>query len=193
MKRNMDIQPVSQSPTKAPSPSNGKPPQCAPLQPAAPEMPPAKGEDWEKTDDEYAPSECDDGGSGSESEEDDIEYNSGEEEEGDDEDHAGVPSSPSKAADDGIDVSNIITGKRTRRAVTRYVHPDMARMMVADIPESERFAALEDENFSESDGHSSEEEEVDESETEEDANFIALDEEDEGDTPSRKKRRKDAR
>lgn len=93
--------------------------------------------------------------------------------------------------DDGIDVRNIITGKRTRRQVTRYIDPDHVRLLAADVPDEELNAAFHDENLSDD---SSDEESGDDQEDYCDADmaFIAPDE-DEDDEPSgspRKKKRK---
>lgn len=50
---------------------------------------------------------------------------------------------PAEELEGGIDPSNIITGKRTRRPTNRYVHPNMG-IMCDDIPESEMQHALDD-------------------------------------------------
>ena len=47
-------------------------------------------------------------------------------------------------ADDGIDPSNIVTGKRRSKPTVRYVHPDMSAMYLSDIPREEIAAALEE-------------------------------------------------
>jgi len=89
--------------------------------------------------------------------------------------------------DDGIDVANIIVGKRTRKPVHRYVDPAMAGMYMADIDPSERFAALEDEELD--DDLDSDDEDVDaedgnDDEDEEDAAFIASESESETEFPA---------
>jgi len=43
----------------------------------------------------------------------------------------------------GIDPANIVSGRRTRRAVEKYVHPDMD-ILYKDVPEEEREYALGD-------------------------------------------------
>ena len=50
----------------------------------------------------------------------------------------------------GIDASNIIVGKRTRRPTNRYVHPNQ-QILCEDVPESELDAALNDSVGSEED------------------------------------------
>lgn len=71
---------------------------------------------------------------------------------------------------EAIDLANIVTGKRVRRPVTRYVDElmarrDVQRLMMHDIPKSEVKAALVDEDFSSDE--ESEDEEEDEGEEEE--------------------------
>jgi len=43
----------------------------------------------------------------------------------------------------GIDPANIVNGRRSRRAATKYVHPDMD-LLYKDVPEEEREYALGD-------------------------------------------------
>ena len=82
--------------------------------------------------------------------------------------------------DDGIDVSNIVHGRRQRKPVKRYedevfASEDYQRLLFCDIPEEEMKAALHDEDFSdeesgeeEDDVYEDEDEDEDEDENEED-------------------------
>lgn len=104
-----------------------------------------------------------------------------EDEEGDDGDNASVTSEPPKTEEeerardlDGIDSSNIITGKRTRRQTKFYEQEvfntdEYRKMILEDVPDEERHALEEtsDEEDEESDEDDGEYEEEDSEEEEE--------------------------
>jgi len=88
-----------------------------------------------------------------EQEEMDVDEPSDEEAPSDGESEGSVAGEGSGVIDDGLDVNNIIVGKRTRRATQRYVHPN-SNLVVEDIPEEEMDAALYDSVGSSEDIHS---------------------------------------
>ena len=102
-----------------------------------------------------------------------------------------MPSPKRPSTDDGIDVGNIITGKRRRRPTTRLVDStewqhDYQQLILEDVPENEITAALLDDQLDDealySDDEEEEEEEEDGSSGDEDdvADFIVDDSETEG-------------
>lgn len=99
-------------------------------------------------------------------------------EDGDEDDDASVTSEPPKTEEeerardlDGIDTSNIITGKRTRRQTTFYEQEvfntdEYRKMILDDVPEDERHA-LEESSDEEEDDESEEDGEYEDSEDKE--------------------------
>lgn len=80
--------------------------------------------------------------------------------------------------EDGITAENIVTGKRMRKPVERYVDPEMMSLMLADVPPEEIDDAVEGELDEEDEIYTSDEESDDESDAE---SFIDdADAEDEG-------------
>jgi hypothetical protein len=65
---------------------------------------------------------------------------------------------------DGIEVGNIVLGKRTRNQTDFYVDKDHASLLLADVPEDEYDAAVMDEDLTEdydtSDGYDEDEDEM---------------------------------
>lgn len=79
---------------------------------------------------------------------------------------------PTDDDDDGIDTSNIVVGKRQKRRVVRYQDEKFADLVLADVPEDEIDAALE-EDVSEDD----DDEWVAEEDEDEDEEWVDEDEE----------------
>lgn len=61
--------------------------------------------------------------------------------------------------EDGITAENIVTGKRMRKPVERYVDPEMMSLMLADVPPEEIDEAVEGELDEEDEIYTSDEEE----------------------------------